>query len=314
MFLSKAVRPLPEKFHGLEDQEVKYRQRYLDLISNEDTYSRMLFRSNFVRLMRDFYHQNGFIEIETPVLGNAASGAAAKPFITHHNDFDEEFFLRISPETSLKKATVGRFERVFEVARDFRNEGSDPSHLQEFTMVEHYAVYWNYEDNMRFTEKMFDYLFEHLKLPKIRRVKDKEGVEKEVDFTTPWQRVDYIKGVKEASGIDIVAYGQDDADRLRSDIRAKGIEFEGMDIMGTTTLIDYLFKKVLRPKILGPAFIVNYPRTMQPLARASDINPGIVEQFQLIVNGWEMLKAYSELVDPIEQQRNFDEQAKAAAQ
>lgn len=134
----------------------------------------MLFRSNFVRHLREFYHQNGFIEIETPVLGSAASGAAAKPFITHHNDFDEDYFLRISPETNLKKATVGRFERVFEIARDFRNEGSDPSHLQEFTMVEHYAVYWNYEDNMRFTEATFDYLFEKLGISKIRKVKDKE--------------------------------------------------------------------------------------------------------------------------------------------
>jgi len=122
----------------------------------------MLFRSEFVRHLRAFYHENNFIEIETPVLGNAASGAAAKPFGTHHNDFDEDFFLRISPETNLKKATVGRFERVFEIGKQFRNEGSDPSHLQEFTSVEHYAVYWNYEDNMRFTEEMFDYLFDKL--------------------------------------------------------------------------------------------------------------------------------------------------------
>lgn len=193
MFLSKAVRPLPEKFHGLEDQEVKYRQRYLDLIANQDAFDRMLFRSDFIRLLRAFYHENKFMEIETPVLGNAASGAAAKPFATHHNDFDEDFFLRISPETNLKKATVGRFERVFEIGKQFRNEGSDPSHLQEFTSVEHYAVYWNYEDNMRFTEKMFDYLFDNLKLPKIRKVKDKDGIEKEVSFQTPWERVDYIE-------------------------------------------------------------------------------------------------------------------------
>ena len=312
-FLAKAIRPLPEKFHGLEDQEVKYRQRYLDLISNEETYQRMLFRSNFIRLLREFYYQNDFMEVETPVLGNAASGAAAKPFITHHNDFDEEFFLRISPETNLKKATVGRFERVFEVGKQFRNEGSDPSHLQEFTSVEHYAVYWNFEDNMRFTEEMFDYLFSKLGISKIRKVKDKDGNEKEVDFSTPWQRVDYVQGVKEACGIDIASYGIEENEKLRADIRAKGIEFDGMNAMGTTTLIDYLYKKVLRPKILGPAFIYNYPRTMQPLARANDERPDIVEQFQVVVNGWEILKAYSELVDPVEQQKNFDEQADAAA-
>lgn len=161
-FLSKAIRPLPEKFHGIKDEEVVYRQRYLDLITNEATYDRFLLRSRFVKALRDFYEEEGFIELETPILGNAASGAAAKPFMTHHNDFDLDVFLRISPETALKKATVGRFERVFEIARDFRNEGSDPSHLQEFTMVEHYAAYWNFEDNMLFIEKMVNALFDRL--------------------------------------------------------------------------------------------------------------------------------------------------------
>lgn len=161
-FLSKAIRPLPEKFHGLKDEETLYRQRYLDLITNNETYNRFLLRSRFIKVMRDFYEEEGFIELETPILGNSASGAAAAPFITHHNDYDLDVFLRISPETALKKATVGRFERVFEIARDFRNEGSDPSHLQEFTMVEHYAAYWNYEDNMRFIERMINSLFERL--------------------------------------------------------------------------------------------------------------------------------------------------------
>jgi len=161
-FLSKAIRPLPEKFHGLKDEETLYRQRYLDLITNNETYNRFLLRSRFIKVMRDFYEEEGFIELETPILGNAASGAAAAPFITHHNDYDLDVFLRISPETALKKATVGRFERVFEIARDFRNEGSDPSHLQEFTMVEHYAAYWNYEDNMKFIERMINSLFERL--------------------------------------------------------------------------------------------------------------------------------------------------------
>lgn len=132
-------------------------------------------------------------------MGNAASGAAAKPFITHHNDFDTDMYLRISFETALKKATVGRFEKVFELGQDFRNEGSDPSHIQEFTQIEHYAVYWNYEDNMKFTEKMFDELFEKLNLPKILNIKDKQGNIKEVDFTTPWKRVDFTKGIEEAS-------------------------------------------------------------------------------------------------------------------
>ena len=300
-FLSKAIRPLPEKFHGLSDQEELYRKRYLDMTMNPETYARFLFKS-----------KHNFIEIQTPILDNAASGAAARPFITHHNDYDTDVYLRIAFETSLKKATVGRFERVFEIGQDFRNEGSDPSHLQEFTQVEHYAVYWNYEDNMRFTEKMFDYLFAELGLSKQLKVKDKDWIEKTVDFTTPRERIDYTKGILDASGIDITKYDTDDADQLRADIRAKGIEFEGMDEMWTPTLIDYLFKKVLRPKIVGPAFIYNYPVIMQPLARTSDANANIVEQFQLLVNGWEICKAYSELVDPLIQQANFDKQAAAA--
>jgi lysyl-tRNA synthetase class 2 len=173
-FLAKAVRPLPEKFHGLQDQEDIYRKRYLDMTMNPESYQRFLFKSRFYKALREFYYQEGFVEIQTPILDNAASGAAAKPFITHHNDYDNDVYLRIAFETSLKKSTVGRFEKVFEIGQDFRNEGSDPSHLQEFTQVEHYAVYWNYEDNMKYTEKMFDHLFEVLGLPKILKVKDKD--------------------------------------------------------------------------------------------------------------------------------------------
>lgn len=311
-FLSKAVRPLPEKFHGLQDQEELYRKRYLDLTMNPETYKRFLLKSKMYQVMREFYTKEWFTEIQTNILGNSASGAAARPFMTHHNDYDADVFLRIAFETGLKKATVGRFEKVFEIGQDFRNEGSDPSHLQEFTQVEHYAVYRNYEDNMNFTEKLFDYLFDHLWLSRKINVKDKEDIIKEVDFTTPWKRIDFSKGIQEASGIDITQYGMDDAEKLRGDIKAKGIQFEKMDKMWTTTLIDYLYKKVLRPKIIGPAFIYNYPVIMQPLARISDKDTNIVEQFQLLVNGREICKAYSELVDPILQQENFDIQAKAA--
>lgn len=230
--LAKAVRPLPEKFHGVTDQETLYRQRYLDLIMNDETYNRMRLRSKFIKTLRDFYDNNEFIEVETPVLGNAASGAAAAPFITHHNDFDQEFFLRISPETFLKRVTMGRFERVVEFARDFRNEGSDPSHMQEFTMIEHYACWWNFEDNMNFVEKMFDYIFENI--PELSReidVKDKQGNARRVNFQTPWQRIDYVEGVKGACGIDVSKYFPGDEQKLLADIKNVGVEFEGMDKM-----------------------------------------------------------------------------------
>ncbi len=313
-FLSKCIRWLPEKFHWLHDQEDLYRKRYLDMTMNPETYQRFLFKSKFYQTLREFYTKEWFTEIQTSILWNAASGAAAKPFITHHNDFDTDLYLRIAFETSLKKATVGRFEKVFEIWQDFRNEWSDPSHLQEFTQVEHYAVYRNYEDNMKFMEKLIDYIFDKLNISRRLKVKDKEWIEKEVDFTTPRERVDYVAWVNKASWLDITQYTMDDADKLRADIQSKWIEFPWMDDMWTTTLIDYLYKKVLRPQIIWPSFIYNYPKIMQPLARISDINPNIVEQFQLIVNWREMCKAYSELVDPLLQKANFDEQAQAAAQ
>lgn len=311
--LSKAIRPLPEKFHGIQDQEEIYRKRYLDLIMNQDSYKRFQFKSDFYKVLRDFYTTQWFVEIQTNILWNSASWAAAKPFITHHNDYDTDVYLRIAFETGLKKATVGRYEKIFEIWQDFRNEWSDPSHLQEFTQVEHYAVYRNYEDNMKFTEKMLDYVFDTMQIPRIIKVKDKEGVEKDVNFQTPFERIDFIQWVNQASGLEITTYGTDDAEKLNKDIKAKGIMFDGMDKMGTTTLIDNLYKKVLRPKIIWPAFIYNYPVIMQPLARTSDANANIVEQFQLIVNGREICKAYSELVDPLLQQQNFDAQAEASA-
>jgi lysyl-tRNA synthetase, class II len=310
--LSKAIRPLPEKFHWIKDEETIYRQRYLDLITNEESYNRFVLRSKFIKTLRDFYHENEFVEIETPVLWNAASWAAAAPFITHHNDFNEEFFLRISPETSLKKATVWRFERVVEFARDFRNEGSDPSHMQEFSAIEHYTCWWNFEDNMKFTEDMFDFIFKNIsELKKEVMIKDKNWNERLVNFKTPWAKIDYIEWVKEASWIDVSKYFIWDEKKLINDIKSAGVEFEWMDNMVVPTLIDYLYKKVLRPSIVWPAFVYNYPKTMQPLARQSDKNSWIVEQFQVVVNGWEILKAYSELVDPEIQKANFEAQWKA---
>jgi len=312
--LSKAVRPLPEKWHGVQDRETIYRQRYLDLIMNQESYDRFMLRSKFIKTLRDFYHQNDFIEIETPVLWNAASWAAAAPFTTHHNDYNEDFFLRISPETALKKATVGRFERVVEFTRNFRNEGSDPSHMQEFTAIEHYAAWWNYEDNMQFTEDMFDYIFKNIpELSREIQVKDKHWVEKLVSFQTPWKRIDYIAWVKEKSGIDVSQYGPEDEEALREEIKKAGHSWEGIDKQVTATMIDYLYKKVLRPRIVGPAFVYNYPKTMQPLARQSDKNLDIVEQWQLVINGWEVIKAYSELVDPQIQRENFAAQGDALA-
>lgn len=309
-FLAKAIRPLWDKFHWVAWQEAAYRQRYLDMIHNRDTLERMKLRSKFIKTLREFYHSHGFTEIETPMLNNAASWTAAQPFITHHNDFWVDLFLRIAIEIHQKMATVGMLEKTFEIGKEFRNEWSSPTHLQEFTWLEHYAAYWNYEDNMKFTEQMFDYLFEHIpELSRVVKVEDKQWVVSDVDFSTPWNRLDYVEQVKKDSWIDVSIYTAEDEEALRTLIKEKWFDRQWLEIQSTATMIDYLYKKVTRPKITGPAFIMNYPKTMQPLARVSDTNDNLVEQFQLVVNGWEVLKAYGELVDPIMQQSNFDEQA-----
>lgn len=313
--LSKAVLPLGDKFHGIGDNEEKaYRQRYLDMIFNRETLDRMKLRSKFLKVIRDFYDQNRFIEINTGILGNFASGAAAAPFVTRHNDFNLDMYLRISAEPRLKMATVWGLEKVFEVCIDFRNEWSDPSHHQEFTMIEHYAVYRDYLMNMDFTEQMFDYIFNNI--PELSRkvnIADKEGNTREVDFSTPWQRVDYVAQIQNDCGIDVSAFGPQDEQMLRDLIISKWFQWVWLDNQTTATMIDYLYKKVTRSKIIWPAFIYNYPKTMQPLARQDDANPKMVQQWQLLINGWEIIKAYSELVDPVIQQANFDEQADAVS-
>lgn len=311
--LSKTLRPLGDKRHGIKDQEAIYRQRYLDMTMNEESYRIFQMRSEIVKTLREFYRKNGFTEIETAVLWNNASWAAASPFSTHHNAYDTDVYLRIAPEIGLKMATVWRFEKVFEIGKSFRNEWIDPTHLQEFTSIEHYAVYRDYKKNMAFTEQMFDHLFAALELPKIRKVKNKQGSIKEVDFTTPWVKLDYVEQILKDSGIDVSQYWPEDELKLRADIKTKWHERQGMDIQSTATMIDYLYKKVTRPNIVWPAFIYNYPKTMQPLARVSDADAGIVEQFQLVINGVEILKAYSELVDPIMQKENFAAQSWALA-
>ena len=308
-FLGKALLPPPDKFHGVKDRELLYRQRYLDLMANEETRARFALRADFLRGLREFYWQEGFVEAETSTLMHQATGAAARPYRTHNNALDIDLVLRISHELPLKELVVGGFEKVFEMGKVFRNEGHDPSHLPEHTHLEHYAAYWNFEDNIRFTERMFDYLFTRLNLARSRMLKDRDGNEHEVDWSTPWPRVNYVDLINKDSGLDIMSFTS--ADELRSAIRSRGIEFEGMKIMGLTTLIDNLYKKVSRPKIIQPTILFNYPKILQPLARVSDQNQSFVDQFQLVVNGWEIVKAYSELVDPLDQRERFVQQSLA---
>jgi len=312
-FLGKALLPLPEKWHGIKDEEAKYRQRYLDLITNQETRERFKFRSQFIKLLREFYWQEGFDEVTTPVLVNAASGALAKPFITHHNALDTNIYLSIAPEVYLKQCIVGGYEKVFEVARCFRNEGMDPSHLQDFSMVEHYAAYWDFEDNMRFTEKMFDYILDKLMTGNKKiKIPDREGNLKEIDFTTPWPKTSFRKLLIKDAGIDIDQHQT--ADELRRAIKEKNIQLEDMEDLGRGNLIDALYKQVSRPKLINPVFLINHPLDLSPLARRNDENPSIVDRFQLLVNTWEIINAYSELVDPIDQEQRFSKQSEAKQQ
>jgi len=308
-FLSKALRPLPEKFHGLKDTEIKYRQRYLDLIMNEESREVFKFRTEFLRELRNFYAEHGFTEVDTPVLVNAASGALAKPFKTHYNALDLGVYLRIAPEIYLKEAIIGGYDKIFEIARCFRNEGMDSSHLQEFSMVEHYAAYWDYEDNMNFTEKMLATIIKKLKNTLELEIINRDGQAVPVNFTAPWRRVSFRELLIEDCGIDIDKLAT--VEELREAIKAKNIAIENIAKLGRGNLIDSLYKVVSRPKLINPTFLLKHPLDLSPLARKNDENPLIVDRFQLIINGWEVINAYSELIDPIDQVERFAGQTAA---
>lgn len=308
-FLSKAIRPLPEKWAGLKNLEVKYRKRYLDLIANEDTKKRFLFRSKFISELRKFYENEGFIEVETPVLCNVPSGALAKPFKTHHNALDKDVFLRIAPEIYLKKAIIGGFEKIFEVARSFRNEGMDPTHLQDFTMAEHYCAYWDYKMNMKFTEKMLTSIINKLKGTLKLKILNRSGNLVDIDFSTPWNIISFRDLILNDSGIDIDKFPK--VDYLRKEIKNKNIIIDDNEKLGRGNLIDALYKGVSREKIIQPTFLINHPIDVSPLARRNKDNTLITDRFQLVINGWEVVNAYSELIDPIDQRERFENQMKA---
>ncbi|NLG17847.1 MAG: lysine--tRNA ligase [Fibrobacter sp.] len=308
-FLSKSLRPLPEKFHGISDPELKLRKRYLDLIMSEESRDRFRKRTKIFCIIREFLNKNGFTEIDTPVLTNKATGALARPFATHHNALDIDVYLRIAPETYLKRAIAGGFDRVYEFARSFRNEGMDASHLPDFTLLEYYCAYWNYVDNMNFTEALFKELL--MKLNGSLKL-TYEGTD--ISFEGEWPRYSFRELILRDCGIDIDKYAT--REDLMSEIKRQGIRFEtDVDVAkaGRGTLIDLLYKKVSRPQLINPVFITHHPLDLSPLARKNDQNPMVVDRFQLVVNGWEVVNAYSELVDPVDQAERFKQQAEARA-
>ena len=305
-FLGKALKPLPEKFHGLSDQELKYRNRYVDLIMNEDARERFLLRSKLIWEIRSFLNHHGYVEIETPILNNKASGAMAKPFKTHHNALDIDLYLRIAPETYLKRAIVGGFTKVFEFARCFRNEGMDTTHLQDFTMLEGYGAYLNYQDNMKFLQEMIQTVVKNL-FGKLELTID--GVT--VDISGDWESISMRDLILKYTPIDIYEY--DNKEKLLEKIKQEKIEIDSetpLENLGYGNLVDQLYKKVARPHVVKPCFLTKHPISLSPLARANDDNPNLTDRFQLIINGAEIINAYSELVDPIEQEKRLEEQAK----
>ena len=308
-FLGKALKPLPEKFHGVEDLEKIYRERYLDLIMNEDSKKKFLFRSKFIREIRNYLDEKGYVEIETPILNNKASGALAKPFITHHNALDIDLYLRIAPETYLKRAIVGGFTKVFEIARCFRNEGIDATHLQDFTMLEGYCAYYNYRDNMKFLREMLQTVIMNLYGTLVIQVGDKE-----VDLSGEWEEVSFRDLILRYCDIDIKEYNT--KEKLLAKIREEKLEIESdvpLENLGFGNLVDQLYKKVARVHVVNPIFLTEHPIELSPLARANDDNPEITDRFQLVINGAEIINAYSELVDPQEQERRLEEQARLKA-
>ena len=308
-FLGKALKPLPEKFHGLEDQELIYRERYVDLIMNEDEKKKFLFRSAFIRELRNYLNDKGYVEIETPILNNKPSGATAKPFVTHHNALDIDLYLRIAPETYLKRAIVGGFTKVFEIARCFRNEGMDATHLQDFTMIEGYGAYLNYKDNMVFLRELLQNIIQKLFGTLSIQVGDKM-----VDLSGEWPSVSFQELILKYANIDI--YKEDTKEKLLAKIKELKIEIDSetpLENLGYGNLVDQLYKKVARPHLVNPVFLVDHPISLSPLARANDDNPNLTDRFQLVINGAEIINAYSELVDPQEQERRLEEQARLKA-
>lgn len=297
--LAKSIRPLPEKWHGLVDVETRYRQRYLDLISNEEARRTFSLRSRIISATRRFLDGEGYLEVETPVLQSTAGGALARPFVTHHHALDENLFLRIALELSLKKLIVGGIDRVYELGRVFRNEGISIRHNPEFTLMECYCAYADYEDMMDITERMFSRVSEE-----ILGTTQVEFRGRTVELTPPWRRVSLRDAVREASGLDFEDYP--DADSLHERMLQEGVRIEGTP--GRGRLIDELISTFVEPKLEQPTFLIDYPVEMSPFPKKKRGNDRLVERFEAFICGLEFANAFTELNDPVDQRERLEKQ------
>ncbi|MBA7475382.1 Lysine--tRNA ligase [subsurface metagenome] len=296
--LCKSVRSLPEKWHGLKDVEIRYRKRYLDLIVNPSVREIFIKRSKVVQSIRNFLDNRGFLEVQTPIMQPIPGGATARPFITHHNTLHMDLYLRIATELYLKRLIVGGLEKVYELGCDFRNEGISTKHNPEFTMLELYEAYGDYHSMMTITEELITYV--------IKNVLGSLEVEYQgnrINFTPPWKRISMYKAIEEVSGINMEKIPEKDFDKI---IKKHGLNIKGKINKGEIT--NELFEKYVEPTLIQPTFIYDYPLEISPLSKQKKDDPELVERFELFVNSMELANAFTELSDPAEQKRRFEEQ------
>lgn len=303
VLLTKSLRPLPEKFHGLKDMDLRYRQRYVDLIVNPEVKDTFILRSKILKEIRKFMDEKGYMEVETPMLTTVATGDAARPFITHHNTLDLQMYLRIAPELNLKRLIVGGIDKVFEIGKNFRNEGMDIKHNPEFTNMEWYSAYEDYNDMMNISEELISTVAQNvLGTTKITY----EGTE--IDLTPGWKRISMIDSIKEVTGVDFNTIKTDE--EARAIAKEKKVEFE--EIKNTRGhIINEFFETFVEETLIQPTFIIDYPVEISPLTKRKKDAPELVERFELFIGGREYGNAYSELNDPIDQYQRFLKQVEA---
>ena len=299
VMISKSLRPLPEKFHGLTDVETRYRQRYVDLIVTPASRETFRKRVEIIRLMREFLSNRGFMEVETPMMQPVPGGATAKPFKTHHNALDMDLYLRIAPELYLKRLLVGGFERVFEINRNFRNEGLSTRHNPEFTMLEFYQAYATFHDLMDLTEEMVSWLCQE-----VNGSMEIEYQGTQVNLAPPWKRMTMDETLVEVAGIDPTTVADDE--KIIELAKEKGIKLE--EQAGPGKAKTELFELLVEEKLIDPTFVTSYPTEVSPLARRNDENPEVTDRFELFVTGRELANAFSELNDPVDQLQRFEKQ------
>ncbi|MGB6370080.1 MAG: lysine--tRNA ligase, partial [Atribacterota bacterium] len=296
--LCKSVRSLPEKWHGLKDVEVRYRKRYLDLIANPSVREIFIKRSKVVQSIRNFLDNRGFLEVETPIMQPIPGGATARPFITHHNALHRDFYLRIAPELYLKRLLVGGLEKVYELSRNFRNEGISTKHNPEFTMLELYEAYGDYHSMMQITEELILYI-----LKNVLGNLEIEYRGNKIDFTPPWKRISMYKVIEEVVGIRVDKISPKDFNKV---VKKYNLNIKGSINRGE--IINELFEKFVEPTLIQPTFVIDYPLELSPLSKQNKDNPELVERFELFISSMELVNAFTELNDPAEQERRFEEQ------